>query len=90
MRSDIVLVNIVASTIERWYAENLSWHWIIWNATLFTPLMMIGVNSSNLVSLGGGLYRAIRRFYSLIRITRRQGCLRRIVITAFGIPTQKN
>src|SRR5215475_248231 len=38
--ADIVFVSNVASAIEGWYAENLSWHWIFWNAAVFTPLMM--------------------------------------------------
>ena len=41
--ADIVFVSNVASAIEGWYVENLSWHWIFWNAALFTPLMMICV-----------------------------------------------
>jgi MFS transporter, DHA2 family, multidrug resistance protein len=41
--ADIVFVSNVASAIEGWYAENLSWHWIFWNAALFTPLMIICV-----------------------------------------------
>jgi DHA2 family multidrug resistance protein len=39
--ADIVFVSNVASAIEGWYAENLSWHWIFWNAAVFTPVMMI-------------------------------------------------
>ena len=41
--ADIVFVSNVASAIEGWYIEHLSWHWIFWNAALFTPLMMICV-----------------------------------------------
>ena len=41
--ADIVFVSNVASAIEGWYVGNLSWHWIFWNAALFTPLMMICV-----------------------------------------------
>jgi DHA2 family multidrug resistance protein len=41
--ADIVFVSNVASAIEGWYAENLSWRWIFWNAAVFTPLMMICV-----------------------------------------------
>jgi DHA2 family multidrug resistance protein len=29
--------------IEGWYVEHLSWHWIFWNAAIFTPLMIICV-----------------------------------------------
>ena len=39
--ADIVFVTNFASAIEGWYIEHLSWHWIFWNAALFTPLMMI-------------------------------------------------
>jgi DHA2 family multidrug resistance protein len=38
--ADIVFVSNVASAIEGWYAENLSWHWIFWTAALSTPLMI--------------------------------------------------
>jgi MFS transporter, DHA2 family, multidrug resistance protein len=41
--ADIVFVSNFASAIEGWYVEHLSWHWIFWNAALFTPLMMICV-----------------------------------------------
>jgi MFS transporter, DHA2 family, multidrug resistance protein len=39
--ADIVFVSNFASAVQGWYAENLSWRWIFWNAALFTPLMMI-------------------------------------------------
>jgi DHA2 family multidrug resistance protein len=39
--ADIVFVSNFASALEGWYIEHLSWHWIFWNAALFTPLMMI-------------------------------------------------
>jgi len=38
--ADIVFLSNVASLIEGWYVEHLSWHWIFWNAVVFTPLMM--------------------------------------------------
>jgi len=41
--ADIVFVSNIASALEGWYAENLSWHWIFWTAALVTPLMMICV-----------------------------------------------
>ncbi len=41
--SDIVFVSNIASAIEGWYAEHLSWHWIFWTAALLTPLMMLCV-----------------------------------------------
>src|SRR5215510_1810759 len=39
--ADIVFLSNVASLIEGWYIEHLSWHWIFWNAAIFTPLMII-------------------------------------------------
>ena len=41
--ADIVFVSNIASALEGWYAENLSWQWIFWTAALVTPLMMICV-----------------------------------------------
>jgi MFS transporter, DHA2 family, multidrug resistance protein len=41
--ADIVFLSNVASLIEGWYVEHLSWHWIFWNSALFTPLMIICV-----------------------------------------------
>jgi len=41
--ADIVFLSNVASLIEGWYAEHLSWYWIFWNAAIFTPLMIICV-----------------------------------------------
>src|SRR5262249_42763854 len=41
--ADIVFLSNVASLIEGWYMEHLSWHWIFWNAAIFTPLMVICV-----------------------------------------------
>src|SRR6202008_45176 len=41
--ADIVFVSNVASAMEGWYVEHLSWHWIFWTAALFTPLMMLCV-----------------------------------------------
>ena len=42
--ADIVFLSNVASAVEGWYAENLSWHWIFWNAALFIPLMIVCVH----------------------------------------------
>lgn len=39
--ADIVFSSNIATAIEGWYAEHLSWRWIFWNAALLTPLMMI-------------------------------------------------
>ena len=41
--ADIVFISNIASAIEGWYIEHLSWHWIFWNAAIFTPLMMLCV-----------------------------------------------
>ena len=41
--ADIVFVSNIASLLQGWYAEHLSWHWIFWTAALVTPLMMICV-----------------------------------------------
>jgi DHA2 family multidrug resistance protein len=41
--ADIVFVSNIASLLEGWYAEYLSWHWIFWTAALVTPLMMVCV-----------------------------------------------
>jgi DHA2 family multidrug resistance protein len=41
--ADIVFVSNIASLLQGWYVEHLSWHWIFWTAGLVTPLMMICV-----------------------------------------------
>lgn len=41
--ADIVFVSNIASALEGWYIEQLSWHWIFWTAAIFTPCMMICV-----------------------------------------------
>ena len=41
--ADIVFISNIASLLEGWYVEHLSWHWIFWNAALFAPLMMVCV-----------------------------------------------
>ena len=38
--ADIVFVSNIASLLEGWYIEHLSWHWIFWTAAAVTPLMM--------------------------------------------------
>src|SRR5580658_6769710 len=38
--ADIVFVSNIASILEGWYVEYLSWHWIFWTAAVVTPLMM--------------------------------------------------
>ena len=39
--ADIVFVSNIASILEGWYIEYLSWHWIYWTAAVVTPLMII-------------------------------------------------
>jgi len=39
--ADIVFVSNIASLIEGWYVEHLSWHWIFFTAALVTPVMML-------------------------------------------------
>src|ERR1700744_2403744 len=41
--ADIVFVSNVASLLEGWYIDHLSWRWIFWTAALFAPLMMVCV-----------------------------------------------
>jgi MFS transporter, DHA2 family, multidrug resistance protein len=41
--ADIVFSSNIASALQGWYAEHLSWHWIFWNSAIFTPLMFICV-----------------------------------------------
>lgn len=41
--ADIVFVSNVASALEGWYVEHLSWRWIFWNSALFIPLMILCV-----------------------------------------------
>jgi MFS transporter, DHA2 family, multidrug resistance protein len=41
--ADIVFSSNIATALEGWYVEHLSWHWIFWNAAILTPLMMVCV-----------------------------------------------
>ena len=38
--ADIVFVSNIASILEGWYVEYLSWRWIFWTAAMVAPLMM--------------------------------------------------
>jgi DHA2 family multidrug resistance protein len=40
---DIVGSTSVATPLEAWYTEHLSWHWVFWQSALLTPLMMLCV-----------------------------------------------
>jgi DHA2 family multidrug resistance protein len=42
--ADIVFVSNIASLLEGWYIDHLSWRWIFWTATLFAPVMMVCVH----------------------------------------------
>lgn len=39
--SDIIFVSNIASLLEGWFVEHLSWHWIFWTAATVTPLMLL-------------------------------------------------
>jgi MFS transporter, DHA2 family, multidrug resistance protein len=38
---DIVITLNIATSLEAWYMNHLSWHWIFWNAAVLTPVMMV-------------------------------------------------
>lgn len=38
---DIVFTTYVATSLEAWYVDHLSWHWIFWNSALLTPIMVV-------------------------------------------------
>jgi len=38
---DIVGATSVGTSLEAWYVEHRSWHWIFWQSALLTPLMMV-------------------------------------------------
>src|SRR5262249_13160603 len=38
--ADIVFVSNIASLLEGWHIEHLSWRWIFWTAAVATPVMM--------------------------------------------------
>jgi DHA2 family multidrug resistance protein len=42
--ADIVFVSNIATLLEGWYVDHLSWRWIFWTAALFTPLMMVCIH----------------------------------------------
>lgn len=37
---DIVFTTYIATSLEAWYVDCLSWRWIFWNSTLLTPVMV--------------------------------------------------
>lgn len=38
---DIVGATSIGTSLEAWYVEHLSWHWIFWQSVVLTPLMML-------------------------------------------------
>jgi MFS transporter, DHA2 family, multidrug resistance protein len=38
---DIVFTTNMATSLEAWYMDHLSWHWIFWNSAVLTPVMMV-------------------------------------------------
>jgi len=42
--ADIVFISNIATLLEGWYVDHLSWRWIFWTAALFTPLMMVCIH----------------------------------------------
>jgi MFS transporter, DHA2 family, multidrug resistance protein len=38
--TDIIFTTDIAQAWESYFIENLSWHWIFWNGTLLTPVMI--------------------------------------------------
>jgi DHA2 family multidrug resistance protein len=38
---DIVFTTNFATSLEAWYIDHLSWHWIFWNSAVLTPMMMV-------------------------------------------------
>src|SRR5215469_6711019 len=41
--ADIVFVSNIATLLEGWFIDHLSWHWTFWIAALFSPVMMVCV-----------------------------------------------
>lgn len=38
---DILFTTNFSTSLEAWYVDHLSWHWIFWNNTAVTPVMMV-------------------------------------------------
>lgn len=38
---DVVITLNIATSLEAWYMNHLSWHWIFWNNAVLTPVMMV-------------------------------------------------
>jgi MFS transporter, DHA2 family, multidrug resistance protein len=39
--ADIEFTTNVATSLEAWYIDHLSWRWIFWNGALLTPVMLV-------------------------------------------------
>jgi MFS transporter, DHA2 family, multidrug resistance protein len=37
---DILFTTNFSTSLEAWYVDHLSWHWIFWNSAVLTPIMM--------------------------------------------------
>src|ERR1700735_101972 len=42
--ADIVFISNIATLLEGGYVDHLSWRWVFWAATLFSPLMMVCIH----------------------------------------------
>jgi DHA2 family multidrug resistance protein len=40
---DILAATSIATSLEAWYVEHLSWHWVFWQSVLLTPVVMLCV-----------------------------------------------
>jgi MFS transporter, DHA2 family, multidrug resistance protein len=38
---DIVFTTNVCTSLEAWYMDHLSWHWIFWTGTMLAPVMVV-------------------------------------------------
>ena len=38
---DIVFTTNMATSLEAWYMDHLSWRWIFWNSAILTPVMLV-------------------------------------------------
>jgi DHA2 family multidrug resistance protein len=38
---DVVFTTNFATSLEAWYMDHVSWHWIFWNSAVLTPIMMV-------------------------------------------------
>ena len=38
---DVVITLNIATSLEAWYMDHLSWHWIFWNSAVLTPVMVV-------------------------------------------------